>query len=45
MNLAYRRTKNFENVECVKIIYDMQDSMIFIFCSSDYSARFEEEMG
>ena len=45
MNLAYRGAKHIEQLECAKVIYDMQDSMIFIFCSSDYSARFEEEMG
>ena len=44
MNLAYRWTEQVEQLECAKVIYDMQDSMMFIFCSTAYSARFEEEM-
>ena len=44
MNLAYRWRKDIEKLECAKFIYDMQDSILFIFCSHDYSEWFVEEM-
>ena len=36
MNLSYRWTGDFEKMDCVKIIYDMQDSHMFIFCKDSY---------
>ena len=45
MNLAYRcHRKQMEHFECVKIIYDMQDSTLFIFCSRSYASWFVDYM-
>ena len=40
MNLGYRWTNNIEEMECVKMIYDMQEATIFIFCSKSYQDWF-----
>ena len=40
MNLAYRWTNNINEMECVKMIYDMSDATIFIFCTRSYQDWF-----
>ena len=40
MNLAYRWTNEIEQMDTVKMIYDMPESTIFIFCSKEYSDWF-----
>ena len=43
MNLAYRWTNDFSEMDSVKMIYDMQDATIFIFCSQSYSDWFSKD--
>ena len=43
MNLAYRWTGDFSAMESVKMIYDMQDASIFIFCTKSYSDWFSKD--
>ena len=43
MNLAYRWTNNIEDMECMKMIYDMQEATIFIFCSKSYQDWFTDD--
>ena len=35
MNLAIRSKKNIEKFRCFKIIWDIEDSIMFIFCTED----------
>ena len=44
MNLAYRWTNNINEMECVKMIYDMSDATMFIFCTKSYQEWFRDFM-
>lgn len=44
LNMAYRSEKNIETLKCFKCIYDLQNSLIFIFCDKGYSEFFIEHM-
>ena len=35
MNLAIRSKKNIEKFRCFKVIWDIQDSIMFVFCTED----------
>jgi len=42
--MAYRSKKNIEKLKCLKCIYDLQNSVIFLFCDKAYRDGFIELM-
>ena len=44
MNMAFRSKTNIEKFKTMKCIWDMQDSIMIIFCGSTFFESFEEQM-
>lgn len=44
LNLALRSEHCIEKMKAMKCIYDLQDSIMFIFCQRDYSDWFTDYM-
>ncbi len=44
LNLCIRDAQHLERVKNIKIIYDIQDSIMIIFCHKEYARSFETRM-
>lgn len=43
-NLAFRSAHKIEMLKCVKCIYDLQNSILFLFCDREYRENFIESI-
>lgn len=44
MNMVHRSAENIDKIKTIKCIYDMQDSVLIIFCSKNFASWYSSLM-